>query len=67
MMARITPKMMVAIAFGMLLLGVILPLLMVMQVIPSTFFLNLVAYLCSFFGIVIGFIGAVWLSKNKPR
>jgi hypothetical protein len=59
--------MMVIIAFGMLLLGVILPLLMVMQVIPSTFFLNLVAYLCSFFGIVIGFIGAVWLSKERHR
>jgi hypothetical protein len=58
---------MVIIAFGMLLLGVILPLLMVMQVIPSTFFLNLVAYLCSFFGIVIGFIGAVWLSKERHR
>jgi hypothetical protein len=59
--------MMVLIAFLMLLTGVILPLLMVMHIIPSTFFLNLVAYLCSFFGIVIGFIGAVWLSKSKPR
>jgi heme/copper-type cytochrome/quinol oxidase subunit 4 len=66
-MSRINPKMMVLIAFLMLLTGVILPLLMVMHIIPSTFFLNLVAYLCSFFGIVIGFIGAVWLSKSKPR
>jgi hypothetical protein len=67
MPSRINPKMMVLIAFVMLLTGVILPLLMVMQVIPSTFFLNFLAYLCSFFGIVIGFIGAVWLSKDKPR
>lgn len=67
MIPHVSPKMMVIIAFGMLLQGVILPLLMVMQVIPSTFFLNLVAYLCSFFGIVIGFIGAVWLSKERHR
>jgi hypothetical protein len=66
-MRNVNPKVMVLIAFGMLLLGVALPLLMVMQVIPSTFFLNLVAYLCSFFGIILGFIGAVWMSKQNPR
>ena len=66
-MRNINPKYLVLIAFGMLLLGVALPLLMVMHVIPSTFFLNLVAYLCSFFGIVLGFMGAVWLSKQNPH
>jgi hypothetical protein len=64
-MTRINPKLMVGIAFIMLLLGVALPLMM--HVIPSTFFLNLMAYLCSFFGIIIGFIGAVWLSKQNPH
>jgi hypothetical protein len=58
---------MVGIAFIMLLMGVALPLMMVMHIIPSTFFLNLMAYLCSFFGIIIGFIGAVWLSKQNPH
>jgi hypothetical protein len=66
-MSRVNPKVMVAVAFGMLILGVVLPLLMVMHIIPSTFFLNLLAYLCSFFGIIIGFIGAVWLSKQNPH
>jgi len=66
-MTRVNPKLMVGIAFIMLLLGVALPLMMVMQIIPSTFFLNLIAYLCSFFGIIIGFIGAVWLSKQNPH
>lgn len=58
---------MVEVAFGLLLVGVILPLLMVMQIIPSTFFLNFVSYICSFIGIVMGFVGAVWLSKAKPK
>jgi hypothetical protein len=66
-MTRVNPRWMVGIAFIMLLLGVALPLMMVMHVIPSTFFLNLIAYLCSFFGIIIGFIGAVWLSKQNPH
>jgi len=66
-MTRVNPRLMVGIAFIMLLLGVALPLMMVMHIIPSTFFLNLVAYLCSFFGIIIGFIGAVWLSKQNPH
>jgi hypothetical protein len=66
-MHNINPKVMVWAAFGMLLMGVALPLMMVMHIIPSTFFLNLVAYLCSFFGIILGFIGAVWLSKQNPH
>jgi uncharacterized membrane protein YqjE len=66
-MTRVNPRLMVGIAFIMLLLGVALPLMMVMHIIPSTFFLNLIAYLCSFFGIIIGFIGAVWLSKQNPH
>jgi hypothetical protein len=66
-MHNINPKVMVWVAFGMLLMGVALPLMMVMHIIPSTFFLNLLAYLCSFFGIILGFIGAVWLSKQNPH
>jgi len=66
-MTRINPRLMIGIAFIMLIIGVALPLMMVMQIVPSTFFLNLIAYLCSFFGIIIGFIGAVWLSKQNPR
>jgi hypothetical protein len=66
-MRNINPKVMVWAAFGMLLMGVALPLMMVMHIIPSTFFLNLLAYLCSFFGIILGFIGAVWLSKQNPH
>jgi ABC-type tungstate transport system substrate-binding protein len=66
-MTRVNPRLMVGIAFIMLLLGVALPLMMVMHIIPSTFFLNLMAYLCSFFGIIIGFIGTLLLSKQNPR
>ncbi|HNT73711.1 MAG TPA: hypothetical protein PKH77_01690 [Anaerolineae bacterium] len=45
--------------FLLLLLGLLLPLLMVLRVLTSTFFLNFLAYAASFSGMILGMIGAV--------
>jgi hypothetical protein len=47
------------------LLGVILPLLMVLQAIASTFFLNFLAVAFSVSGIIIGFIGMTIIVKTR--
>jgi hypothetical protein len=48
----------ILIGFMLSLLGVILPFLMLMHVLPSTFFLNFFSYGASFAGLILGIIGA---------
>lgn len=48
-----------------MLVSVILPFLMVMQILRSTFFLNFLAYGLSVAGLLIGFIGMVSFVKVK--
>jgi membrane associated rhomboid family serine protease len=51
------PIRLIMIAFGLLIIGVALPFLMVIGVLTSTLPLNLVAYSCSVAGFVMGFLG----------
>jgi hypothetical protein len=51
------PNRLIWIGLLLLILGVVLPLLMVMQIIASTFFLNFLSFFLSLAGLVIGFIG----------
>lgn len=59
-------KLLVA-GFVLLLLGVLLPFLMVLRVIPSTFFLNFFAYTASFLGMILGMIGAVLYGRIHTK
>lgn len=51
------PLRLILIAFALLIIGVALPFLMVIGVLPSTLQLNLVAYSCSVGGFIVGFVG----------
>jgi hypothetical protein len=65
---RLTPKQMILIGAGLLILGVVLPFLMVMDVLESTFFINFFSYACQVSGLVLGMIGAfsaVKINQNK--
>jgi len=50
----------ILIGFFLVLIGVILPLLMVVQIIKSTFFLNFFSYGASVLGLFLGIIGAAY-------
>ena len=56
---------MILVGGAMMVVSIILPFLMVMQVLRSTFFLNFLAYGLSVAGIMIGFIGMVTLVKVR--
>lgn len=48
------------------LMGVALPFLMVIHVIPSTFFLNFFSYVASLTGLFLGIIGASrYVQENR--
>jgi hypothetical protein len=65
------PFYIIGIGFGLVMVGFILPLLMVLRVIPSTFLLNFLAYGSSIVGLVLGTIGAAFYTgkhrKKNPR
>lgn len=57
-MMRLSPVQLILIGFALSLLGVALPLLMVIHVLQSTFFLNFFSYISSVIGLFLGIIGA---------
>jgi hypothetical protein len=67
-MTFISPLRMIFIAGVLVVLGFLLPFLMVLRMIPSTFALNFIAYGASFGGLILGIIGsALWVRSNRPR
>jgi hypothetical protein len=57
----------IAIGFGLMLVGVILPYLMVMKLVESTFLLNFLAYGCQVAGLLLGMVGAITLFGAKRK
>ena len=47
------------------ILGVLLPLLMVIKVLPSTFFLAFFSHAASVSGLFLGLIGAAWHVRDR--
>lgn len=66
-MKYITPKRLMFIGFFCVLMGVVLPFLMVMQVLESTFFLNFFSFIISLIGIIIGVIGSAYYVRINRR
>lgn len=54
-----------AIGFGLLLIGVVLPFLMVVGLLESTLFLNLLAVACSIGGLTTGFVGITHYLRRR--
>ncbi len=62
------PRLMIVVGFCLLLAGWVIPLLMVMQKLESTFALNFIAYGASVSGLTLGVIGiALYVGKAKRR
>ncbi len=57
----------IAIGFVLVVLGFALPLLMVTQVIPSSFAVNFFAYGASVAGLVLGTVGIAFYASNHRK
>ena len=53
----LSPLKLIAIGFALLVLGALLPFLMLLDLIESTLFLNIISVICSVGGLTVGFIG----------
>jgi energy-coupling factor transporter transmembrane protein EcfT len=65
----LTPRRIILIGFFLVLTGAVLPFLIVLQIIPSTFFLNFLAFTTSVSGLFLGLAGAgMYMSEQRhPR
>jgi hypothetical protein len=64
-MKTVRGEVLVAIGFVMVLLGAILPFLIVMQIIPSTLFLNFFSYIVSVAGLFLGVTGLAFVVRYQ--
>lgn len=63
---RIPAWALIVIGFLLSLTGVILPFLIVLHILPSTFFLNFFSYGASILGLFLGMIGvAYYVRRNR--
>ena len=62
------PWQLILLGFILSMMGVIFPFLMVIQVLPSTFFLNFFSYAASMIGLFLGIIGASrYVKENRKK
>jgi hypothetical protein len=63
----LSPLRIILIGFVLVVLGVVLPFLMVLHILESTFFLNFFSYGSSLFGLILGIIGAAMYIRIKKK
>jgi hypothetical protein len=59
------PIFLILLGFFLLLFGWVMPLLMLMHVLPSTFFLNFFSYIVSLVGLVLGIVGVAFYVRLR--
>lgn len=69
MMSRYSPKWLIVIGIAGLIIGVALPMLMIVQVLETTWLLNFIAYVASFGGLSVGMVGVImhWHETNDDE
>jgi hypothetical protein len=66
-MIKISPLNMIFLGAALLVLGVVLPLLMVIKILPSALWLSFLSYTASVVGMFVGLIGALTYARNNKR
>ena len=61
-----SPRLLLGLGLILMILGIVIPFLIVIRVIDSTFFLNFFSWGASVAGLFLGIIGvATWVRKRK--
>ena len=61
-----SPRLLLALGLFLMILGIVIPFLIVIRVMESTFFLNFFSWGASVAGLFLGIIGvATWVRKRK--
>ncbi len=60
-----SPRFLLTLGLILMLLGILLPFLMVVHVIESTFFMNFFSWASSVLGLALGMIGVTYMVKRR--
>ena len=60
-----SPRLLLGLGLFLMVLGIVLPFLIVIQVLESTFFLNFFSWGASVAGLSLGMIGFAMYSRNR--
>ena len=60
-----SPRLMIIIAFLMVLMGAVLPFLMVIKVLPASLLLSFISYGVSVGGLFLGIVGAAHYVRDR--
>ncbi|MEM5774440.1 MAG: hypothetical protein AAGU05_05505 [Anaerolineaceae bacterium] len=63
----IDPRLLMGIGVFLMLLGIALPLLILIKVLESTYFLNFFSYICQILGLVLAMIGLVAVAGIRKK
>ncbi|MEN6572552.1 MAG: hypothetical protein ABFD24_12005 [Anaerolineaceae bacterium] len=66
-MRTIDPKLLMIIGAALMVLGVVLPLLILIKILESTFFLNFLSYIFQITGLILAMIGLVSYAGIRKR
>ncbi|GAB4489154.1 MAG: hypothetical protein OHK0031_12890 [Anaerolineales bacterium] len=66
-MKSLPPVQILWLAFALVLTGWILPILIVMKFLPSTFLLNFIAYGASMAGVLMGIAGVALYNRERRK
>jgi hypothetical protein len=67
MLVNWDPRLILFLGIVLMLAGVVLPFLMVLHILPSTWFLNFFSYTASALGLILGFIGVAFYARKGMR
>jgi len=66
-MGTVNPKRLILIGFFLVLAGAVLPFLMVIQVLESTFLLNFFSFFATMAGLLLGMVGAATYVRLRKK
>ena len=60
-----SPRLLLPLGLFLMTMGIVLPFMMVLHVIESTFFINFVSWASSVIGLALGMIGVTYMVKHR--
>jgi len=67
MIAGLSPKGMMFLGVGLMILGVVLPFLMILRIIEASFWVSFLSYGGSVSGLVIAFLGLIMYARREKH
>jgi hypothetical protein len=66
-MRRLYPGPMILIGFLLVVVGAVLPWLIVLQILPSTYALNFISFAASILGLMLGVVGLAYFVSLRKK